>query len=90
MEILPQGATALWVFLVFVVTLGFAIKRWVSKDMERRLFPTAENLKAAVTEEANLVTHMVSLLLFRLHLTPQGTSWQPCPEHSSMELLLSL
>lgn len=36
------------------------------------MFPTAENLKAAVTEEANLVTHMVSVLLFRLCLTTTG------------------
>lgn len=41
--------------------------------MERRMFPTAESLNAAMTEEANLLTHMVSLLLFRLHLTLQGT-----------------
>lgn len=80
MEVSPQGTTTLWAFVTFAVTL-------VCKDMERRKFPTAESLNAAMTEEANLLTHTVSLLLFRLHLAPQGTCSQPCPEHSSVELV---
>lgn len=47
-------------------------------------------MNTAMTEKVNLLTHVVSLLLSRIHLTLQGTCWHPCPWLCSLEQLLSL
>lgn len=50
------------------------------------MFPTAESLNAAMTEEANVLTRMVSLLLFRLishHREPTSNPAQSTPPWTS-------